>query len=79
MLKFNVVHDALEAARRKLRLALELHDVGVNMMRQKLRRQHPRAAEKEIQALLNAWLSERPGAPYGDCLGKPIYREREAT
>lgn len=44
----------------RLRLALDLVEVGVELMRQNLRRQHPGANDDEIQALLNAWLAELP-------------------
>ncbi|MEX0658124.1 MAG: hypothetical protein WD080_03230 [Egibacteraceae bacterium] len=46
----------------RLRTALSLHDDGVALMRQNLRRRHPRASDSEIDELLDAWLRERPGA-----------------
>lgn len=46
-----------ESAGGKLATALELHDVGVDMMRQTLRRRHPDASEKQIDLHLQAWLS----------------------
>lgn len=55
----------------RLRIALDLHDAGVEMMRQNLRRRHPDADEQEIQRLLVAWLHERPGAEHGDAVGRP--------
>lgn len=51
---------------RRLRLAFELHDTGVALKRQTLRRQHPEATEAEIDALLGRWLrreGEQPDAP----------------
>lgn len=59
-----------EAAAR-LRTALSLHDDGVALMRQNLCRRHPEASDAEIDALLNAWLRERPGAGQGDAEGSP--------
>lgn len=50
----------------RLRLALDLFRTGEDLMRQKLRRQHPAASEQEIEARLAAWLQERPGADAGD-------------
>lgn len=44
----------------RLRFALDMVETGVAMMRQNLRREHPRASEAEIQARLNAWLAEAP-------------------
>jgi hypothetical protein len=55
----------------RLRIALDLHDAGVEMMRQNLRRRHPGASEQEIERLLVAWLHERPGAEHGDAVGRP--------
>jgi hypothetical protein len=63
----------------RLRQALDLYDVGVDVMRQNLRRQHPDAGEEEIDALLAAWLEQRPGAEHGDAEGSPVdWNERIA-
>ncbi|HEX9820937.1 MAG TPA: hypothetical protein VGD07_15145 [Methylomirabilota bacterium] len=62
-------HD--EAAAR-LRAALELFETGVEMMRQNLRRKHPTLTDLEIEARLTAWLSERPGAEFGDAVGRRV-------
>lgn len=51
---------------------LELFDVGLDLMRQNLRRSHPEAAGAEIERLLNGWLRERPGAELGDSSGRPV-------
>lgn len=59
-----------EAARR-LEQALEMHDDGVAMMRENLRRKHPVASEEEIDELLGQWLAIRPGAELGDGEGQP--------
>jgi Rv0078B-related antitoxin len=52
----------------KLQLTLELHDAGVDMMRQNLRRRYPEATPEDIEAKLGAWLRDRPmdapGRPY---------------
>lgn len=58
----------------RLRIALDLHDAGVEMMRQNLRRRHPDADEQEIERLLVVWLHERPGAEHGDAVGRPRHR-----
>ena len=60
-----------ETPAQRLRLALDLFEFGTDMMRQKLRREHPDATEDEIQARLVAWLQERPGAELGDGVGRP--------
>ena len=54
----------------KLRLAFELFDAGVSLMRQKLRRQHPEVPTERIDQLLAEWLSTRPGAEHGDAVGR---------
>jgi hypothetical protein len=52
------------------RLGIALSDLGIRLMRQKLRREHPRATKEEILAMLNEWLHHRPGAPIGDGVGR---------
>lgn len=59
----------LETAADRLRLALDLFESGVAMKRQTLRRADPAASDAEIEAMLRAWLLERPGAEFGDALG----------
>ena len=54
----------------KLRLAFELFDAGVSLMRQKLRREHPELPAERIDQLLAEWLSTRPGAEHGDGVGR---------
>ena len=61
-----------EARARRLRTALDLADVGIEMRRMQLRRQYPQASEAEISKLLGAWLRERPGAEFGDSPGRII-------
>jgi hypothetical protein len=51
----------------KLRLALDLFGSGVELMRQRLRREHPELALPEIAE----WVSTRPGAEHGDAEGRP--------
>lgn len=42
----------------KLRVALELADEGIAMMRRRLAREHPDESEAQIDARLQAWLQE---------------------
>ena len=51
----------------KLQLAFEMHDFGVRMMREKLRREHPEESDAEIAHRLRHWLQDRPP----DCPGPP--------
>jgi hypothetical protein len=66
------VGDARTEAAARRRAAVEMFETGVEIMRQNLRRQHPGFTEREIEARLTAWLSERPGAEFGDAAGRPV-------
>lgn len=57
---------------RRLRLAFDLFDAGVDMMRQSLRRRFPDATDAEIQRRIDAWLHDRPGAEDGDASGRRV-------
>ena len=65
--------DDLTSAQ-KLRLALEMYEVGEQMQRARLRRQDPDASDEEIEALVEVWLRHRPGAEFGDSVGRPSRR-----
>ena len=60
-----------ESAGGALAATLELFDLGVQLMRQNLRRRHPSATDEEIAGFLRVWLEQRPGAEHGDCTGRP--------
>lgn len=60
-----------EACARRLLMALQLSDDGLEMMRMNLRRRHPDASEEELGRLFLAWLHHRPGAEHGDSWGAP--------
>jgi Xaa-Pro aminopeptidase len=66
--------DADPAAR--LRAALELHELGVKLQRQRLRRERPGISEPELDEAMRAWLHERPGAEHGDAIGPASRRSR---
>jgi hypothetical protein len=66
------MQEGASLAAERFRLALELFEAGEALKRQQLRREHPEASEAEIEALLVAWLRERPGAPHGDAEGRPV-------
>ena len=52
---------------------LDLFQLGLDLMRQNLRRRHPEANDEVIERLLDTWLRERPGAPSGDCPGPVVH------
>ena len=56
----------------RLRIALELHDLGVKMQRQRLRREHPKWSDAELGDAMRAWMRERPL----DAIGTPSNRLR---
>ncbi|HXV63147.1 MAG TPA: hypothetical protein VEK15_20780 [Vicinamibacteria bacterium] len=56
----------------RFRIALDLFDDGVRLMRQNLKREHPDASEQQIEERLRAWLRHRPGAEDGDCPGRRL-------
>ncbi|HUG35991.1 MAG TPA: hypothetical protein VML54_03515 [Candidatus Limnocylindrales bacterium] len=70
---------AREAAAARLRLAFELFEAGVAMMRQKLARDHPDWTAAQVEARLVGWLRERPGAEHGDAEGRPGSWPRSAA
>ena len=52
---------------------LDLFQVGVDLMRQNLRRRHPEASDEVIGKLVDQWLRERPGATAGDCQNPVVH------
>ncbi|MGI8729999.1 MAG: hypothetical protein ACR2LK_08440 [Solirubrobacteraceae bacterium] len=55
--------------RSRLRDALELHDLGERLLRQRLRRERPQITAVELDDAIRSWLRERPGAEHGDAVG----------
>lgn len=51
--------DSPEAQR--FRLALDMADAGIQMYRQRMRREHPDAGPEEIEAEVQGWLMRRSG------------------
>lgn len=49
-------HDPAE----NLRIALEMHEFGIQMIRQRLRRENPGASDDEIEALFRQFLRDAP-------------------
>jgi hypothetical protein len=61
-----------ESAARRLRLALDLFATGEALMRQRLKRLHPDWTGLQVEAEIGNWLRDRPGARYGDAVGRPV-------
>jgi Rv0078B-related antitoxin len=62
--------ESRKAAR--MRSALEMHDHGVKLYQQRMRREHPDAGRNEIQDLVRSWLT----APSPDTRLRLPSRER---
>lgn len=61
-----------DGPRHPLEVAFELHDLGVRMRAQRHRRERPDATPPQVEEVVRAWLQDRPGAPFGDCEGRPV-------
>lgn len=44
----------------------------MDLMRQRLKREHPGETDAEIERRITAWLHERPGAEHGDAVGRVV-------
>jgi hypothetical protein len=61
-----------DAVVERFRVALDLYETGEAMMRHRIRRQNPDLDEVAVEERLQAWLQARPGAEYGDTVGRPV-------
>lgn len=61
--------DSRDAGAR-MRIALDLFELGENMLRQRLRRDRPSASAAEIEEAVRVWRTTRPGAESGDAPGR---------
>jgi Rv0078B-related antitoxin len=44
----------------RLQAALDMHDLGVRLYRQRMHREHPKADRTDIDVMVKAWLAEPP-------------------
>jgi hypothetical protein len=72
------VPDELSPGER-VRVACELSDAAIVLVRSRLRREKPAATEAELDALLDEWLATRPGAALGDGCGRPVVWPRHPS
>jgi hypothetical protein len=54
----------------RLRFALDLFEAACDLYKRRIRREHPSISGEEMDALVAAWIRDRPGAPYGDAAGR---------
>ena len=55
----------------KLRRAMEISSLGLQMKKESLQRENPSLTSQEIGALFNQWMYHRDSAPHGDYPGPP--------
>ena len=48
------------AEAQRVRDVIEMHEFGVALYRQRMRREHPDATEAQVDALTRAWLADEP-------------------
>jgi Rv0078B-related antitoxin len=53
-------------------VASDLFETALQMRATRHRREHPNATDAEVEAVVLAWKTHRPGAPNGDADGRPI-------
>ena len=58
-------------ARFPLQVAFDLSDFAVKVRAERHRREHPGATDDDVDAVVRAWLRDRPGAEHGDAEGRP--------
>lgn len=54
----------------RFRATLDLHQAGIDLMRQNLRRRYPDESAAQISERVTTWLHTRPGAEHGDAPGR---------
>ena len=59
----------------RLRIAIEMSDLGEQMARARLKREQPDLDEAGLDAAIVAWRAYRPGAPFGDYPGPASSRD----
>lgn len=55
----------------KLRLAIQLSELGLAMKHQQLKNANPNVSEARRTEVMDDWLLRRPTAPLGDSIGRP--------
>lgn len=60
------VQKTLEEQAAQLRLALEMHEFGVSMKRESLKRRYPEESPAQIEERLRRWLRQEPEPDSGN-------------
>lgn len=55
----------------RLRAICALADAARELMRARLKLEHPEATQAAVDEMLRDWLRTRPGAEHGDGVGRP--------
>ena len=63
------LHEGMKA---RPEVALELADLAVEMYEAKVRRDDPGLTEEEVASRVATWRRTRPGAEWGDAMGRRI-------
>ena len=53
-------------------VAFELLELGIAIRGERFRREHPGCTDAEVDEAVQTWLLERPGAPWGDAIGRSV-------
>jgi hypothetical protein len=56
----------------RMEMAFELCELAEAMLREKLRQASPPLSTEEIEARIDAWYMQRPGAERGDAEGREV-------
>jgi hypothetical protein len=60
------------AAAERVRTALDLFAMGMEMLRTRLKREEPGLSDEEVEQRVDRWLLTRRGAEAGDGQGRPV-------
>lgn len=55
----------------KLKIAIQLSELGIAMKKQQIRNQNPLLSETQQREMFEEWLLRRPSSPFGDSSGRP--------
>ena len=70
----------MDSAARRLELALELAELGVEIYETRIRREQPDLSDVQVAWVVAEWRRTRPGAELGDAEGRAIdWPRRERT